>query len=172
MRLSENGIEKLTAKLLLIQQEVDGVEKDAVAKTPKWEQHFASLNAVIDAVRPICLKHGVIIMQHTAENGYGEGSTGIGVVTLLAEAESGQFIEFEGEWAAVRDDPQKCGSALTYACRNLLQSLFLLKRLDDDGGEASGVDTKVSGKGKGKVDGGKKSDLPKPAAGSVDVFDD
>jgi len=60
------------------------------------------------------------------------------VISRLTHAESGEFVESSMPIIAKdMNDPQKWGSAITYARRYTLQSLIALPAADDDGNGAS-----------------------------------
>ena len=114
-------------KLLQVQKEIQPIIKDK--KNPFFKSNYADINNMLEVVKPILSKHGIILLQPT---------TATGLKTLLIDAETGENLA-ESEIAIPQDnDPQKMGSKITYYRRYALQSLLALEAEDDDGNTASG----------------------------------
>lgn len=124
-------ITKLMGAMLAVQGAVDGVSKDAT--NPAFKRKYASLESVVDAIRPPCQANGIVVMQ--APGTFREGV--ISVETIIVHAESGEWIKSALELPLAKVDPQGAGSAITYAERYSLMALFNLPPIDDDGNEAS-----------------------------------
>ena len=105
--------------------EIGKVAKNA--KNPHFKNTYADLNALIEAVEPILLEKGLVMLQPI---------TGGEVKTIIVDVESGEQIESAMILPAILD-PQKIGSAITYFRRYTLQSLMSLQAVDDDGQAAS-----------------------------------
>jgi len=130
------SIVHLMGAMLKVQGAVDGVVKDAANpafKTAGRAGKYASLESVVDTIRPECQKNGLVVMQ--APGAYANGA--IAVETMIAHAESGEWIRSEISIPVQKQDPQGAGSAITYAERYSLMALFNLPPVDDDGNEAS-----------------------------------
>jgi hypothetical protein len=110
-------------------------EIEAATKTannPHFKSKYADLGAVIDAVKPPLIKHGLFFTQrcHPCENG-------VSVETVLHHA-SGQDMSLGTLFVpANKQDAQGFGSALTYARRYGLMTAFGVPAEDDDGNAAS-----------------------------------
>lgn len=151
-------MKNLYKKLLAIQKEVKGITKDS--ENPFFKSKYFDINGLLDELKPILNKHGVVVMQPlTHVNGT------LALETIVVDEESGE------ETKSIcllpeNPDPQKMGSAITYFRRYSLQSLFLLQAEDDDGNVASetspdaqnGDTTNVKAKG-GKMASDKQKDL-------------
>lgn len=122
----KNIIKKIHAAKL----EIGKVAKNA--KNPHFKNTYADLNALIEAVEPILLEKGLVLLQPTS---------GGEVRTIIADIESGEQVESAMVLPPIVD-PQKIGSAITYFRRYTLQSLLSLQAVDDDGHLAS--TTKIS----------------------------
>jgi hypothetical protein len=85
------------------------------------------LNAIIEAVEPILLENGLLLLQPIHGNS---------VCTQIIDVESGTMIESCMDLPTGLD-PQKMGSAITYYRRYTLQSILSLQAVDDDGHSAS-----------------------------------
>jgi len=137
MKCSES-IANLAAGLAKFNGEVSRISKDAA--NPFFKNKYATLDTIIDEVRPILTKHGLSIMQFPS--GDGENIT---LKTILIH-ESGEWIESENlTIKPVKNDPQAVGSAVTYARRYSLAAFLSLNTgEDDDGYRATYGDKKES----------------------------
>lgn len=122
-------MKNLYLKLAEVKREVGKVSKNS--KNPHFKNTYADLNALIDAVEPILLEKGLLMLQ-PIQNG--------NVTTIIIDCESSESIE-SSIALPVLSDPQKLGSAITYFRRYTLQSLLSLQAEDDDGNKATKKDT-------------------------------
>jgi hypothetical protein len=99
------------------------VSKNATSHHSK----YANLNAIIEAVEPILLENGLLLLQPIQGNS---------VCTQIIDIDSGDKIESCMELPAGMN-PQQQGSAITYYRRYTLQSILSLQAVDDDGEAAS-----------------------------------
>ncbi len=97
---------------------------------PHFKSKFADLDAVIDCVNPSLLKHGIYIFQAVQQ--VGESSC---LVTHLYH-ESGECLQSSYPLPTITD-PQKLGSAVTYARRYSLCAALNIAADDDDDGNAA-----------------------------------
>ena len=126
-----DNITKLMGAMLKVQGTVDGVKKNAT--NPAFKRNYASLESVVDTIRPECQAAGLVVMQ--APGAFREGV--IAVETFIVHAESGEWIKSSLELPLAKVDPQGAGSAITYAERYSLMALFNLPPVDDAGNDAS-----------------------------------
>jgi hypothetical protein len=112
-------------KLHQAKQEIGKVAKNS--KNPHFKNTYADLNSLIDAVEPILLEKGLLLLQPLQ---------GGKVITMIFDVESGESIQSDIDLPQITD-PQKLGSAITYFRRYTLQSLLSLQAVDDDGHLAS-----------------------------------
>lgn len=129
------------------------------SKNPHFGNKFASLLAVSNVVRPVLAKHGLAYRQTVAEK---DGAHS--VVTWVYGIDTDGTLS-EKVLAAVPitvvSDPQKMGSAITYAKRYCLLAAFgLVGDEDDDGNAASSPAPKRAGKPKAAP---KAATPPKPS---------
>ena len=101
------------------------LKKDS--KNPHFKSTYASLNAVLEAVEMPLLEQGILIV-HTMQEA--------GLETALVHAESEERLATTFP-ITVDSNPQKTGSALSYARRYNLLNLLNLAAEDDDGSAAS-----------------------------------
>ena len=118
-------MKNLYLKLAEVKREVGKVSKNS--KNPHFKNTYADLNALIDAVEPILLEKGLLMLQ-PIQNG--------NVTTIIIDCENNESVESSIALPQLQD-PQKLGSAITYFRRYTLQSLLSLMAEDDDGNKAT-----------------------------------
>jgi hypothetical protein len=120
----------LHASMALAFAEIEAATKSAT--NPHFGSKYADLPAIIAAVKPALIKHGLFFTQRCQP-----AEDGVSVETVLhhsgGEKESLGIIYVP----ANKRDPQGFGSALTYARRYGLQTAFGVPTEDDDGNAAS-----------------------------------
>lgn len=124
-------IANLAMALVKFNCEIEIIAKDA--KNPHFKNNYASLDNIVEVIRPLLAKHGVIVMQIPG----GDGENVIMKTMLMHE--SGEYMESEALiMRPVKNDPQGVGSCITYARRYSLCSMLSLSTgEDDDGNHAS-----------------------------------
>jgi hypothetical protein len=118
-------IKNLADALGKFQKDVENVKKDAT--NPFFKSKYASLENIIDTVRPPLAKHGLSFSQFP---------DGAGLTTILMHS-SGEWIQATSSMAAKDQTPQGQGSAITYLRRYALSSVLGLATEDDDDGNAA-----------------------------------
>lgn len=120
----------LSSAMALAFAEIEGATKAAV--NPHFGKKYADLGAVIDAIKPALIKHGLFFMQKSEPS-----ADGVIVHTTLHHT-SGQEMDLGKLYVpADKRDAQKFGSALSYARRYSLMTAFGVPAEDDDGNAAS-----------------------------------
>ena len=123
-------ISELSKALVKFNTKVGKVSKDA--KNPFFKNNYATLDNIIEEVRPILAEYGLNVLQMPS----GDGQN-IQITTLLIH-ESGEWLESEVlTMKPVKNDPQGLGSAITYARRYALQSFLSLNTGEDDDGNSA-----------------------------------
>lgn len=117
-------------------------ELQNVAKTasnPYFKSKYAPLDAIVDATRPVLLKHGLAISQTPL---YMEGSAGVETTILHTAGHSTTTTLL----LPLKDQsPQGVGGAITYARRYALAAVLgLATEEDDDGNVSSGLSKKTA----------------------------
>lgn len=132
MNKSES-VKELIPSLVKFNQEVTMIAKDA--KNPFFKNNYATLDQIIEQVRPLLSSHGLVVMQDVSSQDDGK----VTVKTSLFH-ESGEYIESTGtSLKLAKNDPQGAGAGITYARRYDLSALLSLNTgEDDDGNSASG----------------------------------
>jgi hypothetical protein len=105
--------------------EIGKVAKNA--KNPHFKNTYADLNALIEAVEPILLEKGLVLLQPIKEGK---------VFTIITSIEDSNSIESYIDLTPGLT-AQALGSQITYFRRYTLSSLMSLQAVDDDGHTAS-----------------------------------
>ena len=137
MKTSEK-IDQICKALLDFHKEVNRIEKDG--ENPHFGNSYATIDQIIDEVRPLLAKHGLFIVQMATNDDPSE----VKLITRIYHS-SGQWMESPPlTLKPQRQDPQAIGSAVTYARRYSLTSFLALNtgEEDDDGNAASGLESK------------------------------
>lgn len=111
------------------QSEMPSIPKNKTVTTNKFSYSYADLPDIIDAVRPVLVKHGLGIGQTVESNGPGT----VAVTTRIYHSE-GHSETFGPLTLPAGNDAQSAGSAITYARRySLCAALGIAADEDDDG---------------------------------------
>lgn len=122
--------ESIAAAYVAAFAEIEGAVKDA--KNPHFKSKYADLPAVIAAIKPALIKHGLAFTQPCQPS-----EDGVTVQTILHHV-AGETLDLGSLFVpANKKDAQGFGSALTYARRYALVSAFGVPTEDDDGNAAS-----------------------------------
>lgn len=146
MKTSES-IKQLAQSLIKVQGEIKGMRPDA--SNPFFKSSYITLDGMLEYVRPILTKNGIIALQNVSSCGeYAE------VITRLLHV-SGEYMETDSlKIKPTKNDPQQHGSAITYAKRYQLGALLgISTEVDDDGNKATHSDGKKSKQAQGQVAG-------------------
>jgi hypothetical protein len=112
-------------KLHCAKQSMGKVIKNAT--NPHFKRSYADINAILEAVEPILMDCGLILIQPVIDGK---------VISRIIDIETGDSIESSLELPGILD-PQKLLSCITYYRRGTLVSLCSLQAIDDDGEAAS-----------------------------------
>lgn len=138
MRTSES-IKNIAAAMLAIQSELGHPKKNA--KNPHLKNKFADLPNVIDTIKAVANKHGVVIIQPLGGRVTENGSQVCVCTTRAVHAESGEFFEEAIEVVVPGSKglnmAQDYGSTGTYCRRYGASAMFFVaSEPDDDGNES------------------------------------
>ncbi len=102
------------------------------ARNDHFKNAYATLEQVLDQIKPVLESLGLVLVQEVASDEHG-----VGVHTYI-ENEAGDRKDF-GVFTLplAKKDPQGAGSAISYARRYVLKSIWALSEVDDDGNEGS-----------------------------------
>jgi hypothetical protein len=123
--------------LFEIQKKGLSLTKDAT--NPHFGNTYATLGAVLEVVVPELTERGVLLSQQPCV----VGEVGPVLRTSLTDTDSKEGLTFDTPLILDKTTMQGLGSAITYARRYALVSLFNLDAEDDDGNEASGKTAKA-----------------------------
>ena len=116
------SIKSIAGALLLFQNKVGAVKKDAV--NPFFKSKYASLNTIIEHINLPLSECGLSYAQFPDESG---------LTTILMHSESGEYLQSTYLMpVAKQNDPQAVGSAITYARRYALGAILGLAIDEDD----------------------------------------
>lgn len=112
--------------------EIEGATKAAAGQVGQQKYRYADLSAVIDAIKPALIKHGLFFTQQPRLH-----DGGICIETVVHH-DAGDSMSLGVLFVpANKNDAQAYGSALTYARRYALVTAFGVPTEDDDGNAAS-----------------------------------
>lgn len=129
MIIQSESVGKLYPDLVKALSEVRTVKKDAKS----FKNTYATLEAVIDVVRPIFANHNLGIVQFPVG---GDHELVYGVETRIIHT-SGEWIGSASFMRVVKDDPQAIGSLTSYLKRYQMMGAVCMASGDDDGVDAS-----------------------------------
>ena len=129
---AQQAASTLWTALLAFQAEAPTLRKDKT--NPAFRSKYISLDAVVDAVKPLLTKHELLWITMPTRDETGEPA----LAYRLAHAPTGEAITGVMPLMLAKADPQGQGSAITYARRYCtLAVLDLVADEDDDGNAAS-----------------------------------
>jgi hypothetical protein len=131
-------ISNIAAAVVAVQAEIKPIIKDST--NPHFKNTYASLDTILDTVRPVLAKHGLSLVQGTSYPTTDEAGrvTAFTVETMLLH-KSGEWITSSAVMPLQKNDPQGAGGAITYGRRYSLGALLALAtEEDDDANVASG----------------------------------
>jgi hypothetical protein len=120
-------IGKLAESLAKAQAEITSISKDRT--NPHFKNRYATLDAILDAVRHTLAKHGLSIVQ-----GASDTTQGFNVETYLVHS-SGEYIANVVAVPVSKQDAQGVGSAMTYGRRYGVSALLALSTDEDNDGQ-------------------------------------
>lgn len=128
MNKSES-IGEIAKALVKFNSTVGRIAKDA--DNPFFKNQYATLDTIIDEVRPLLSENGLSLMQIPSGDG-----TNVILKTMLIH-ESGEWMESdELIMKPAKNDPQGVGSTISYARRYSLLAFLSLNTGEDDDGNA------------------------------------
>src|SRR5262245_34362933 len=114
-------IKTLRKKFARACKSVAAVAKKEKADTGKFTYHYSKLDDVLGAVKDALEPENLVLMQPVSVR---EGMLFVDV--MVVDLDTGQYLMFGGMGHNVERDPQAMGSAITYARRYTLTSLFAM----------------------------------------------
>lgn len=135
MKQSES-IVNLAKALAVVQGKVQPVPKDAT--NPHFRNRYASLDAIMETVRPLLAANGLAIVQGGGApvSNVDGAVTGVAVETMLVHT-SGEYVASTITLPLDKGTAQAVGSAISYGRRYGVSALLALSTEDDDDGNAA-----------------------------------
>lgn len=133
MRQSES-VKEVAAALAKAQAGIRTIVKDRT--NPHFKNRYATLDAIMEAVRPVLAANGLSVVQ-----GASETVDGFSVWTTLIHS-SGEFLANTVPVPVDKANAQGVGSAITYGRRYGVSALLALATDDDDDGTEATKPTK------------------------------
>jgi len=133
-----DSIAKLAPALVAVQNDLKAILRDSV--NPHFHNQYASLDTIIDSVRPALAKHQLCLVQGASSPVSDDAGrvSAFAVETMLIHA-SGEWLSNAAILPLAKIDPQGAGGAITYGRRYGIAALLALAtEEDDDGNTASG----------------------------------
>lgn len=121
-----------------VQAAISGVTADK--KNSHFKNSYVTLNALLEAVKPVLMANNFILDQSSSAVNVASGITNV-VSTVITHTKTGFKKESSLNIPECEGNMQKIGGAITYARRYTLISLLALKAEDDDGETAVGRGT-------------------------------
>lgn len=138
-RNRSNDVTELLKAMLAVQKAIKNPKKEAYNKY--FDSKYATLDAVIETYRELCVKNDLIIMENPVTHQLEDenGTVRIGIEVMLMHT-SGQWMVFDPYMVTPdKNTAQGIGAAVTYVRRYTLSSVFnIASEEDDDGNQASG----------------------------------
>jgi len=126
----------LCAALVAAQAGLKPIAKDG--KNPAFRSRYATLDGIMETVRPALAAHGLAVVQGVIHPETGEGGRLVGIMVET------RLVHTSGEWLAsvvpvpvAKGDAHGLGSALSYGRRYGLSALLALSTDEDDDGNAA-----------------------------------
>lgn len=118
-------------KLNEFKKSVGAIKKDST--NPHYKNKYASIESVLDTIEKPLLDAGLGFIQCVED---------LNLITTIYDTESDNVLTSKIPLILNKNDMQQLGSAITYARRYGLVSMFGLEQEDDDGNLASGNNQK------------------------------
>lgn len=155
--------QELMRAIRKVMEEVPRISK--ARQNERMKYHYASIDDFLDTIRPLLIKHGIILVQREDGSEVYTIATKSGNVAMLQIDYVFELYHIGGghlgpinRSIAVRADggPVVYGAASAYALKQMLRSMFLIATGDPDADDLNGVDmTQPAGPPRGSGIGGR-----------------
>jgi len=115
--------------------QIGSVLKAHTADAGTYTYAYANLSDTLAEVKRVCTDQGLAVSQNVSVKSTDAGDW-VTVATTLFDTDTGGWVTWEPLHVKPGADPQKMGSAITYAKRYALTALFCIPTADDDGAQA------------------------------------
>ena len=128
---------KLYKKLLAIMNETKAIEKNLTIEFKTAKYKAVSESAVLNEIKPLLKKHGVMILPIETEMEQTGTLTKLTVKWKVVDCESGEFEILSSVGNGSDSQDKGSGKAFTYAYKALIQKTFMLFSGEDTDNEHS-----------------------------------
>lgn len=113
-----------------VQQRLDVLKRESKADLNKYEYKYTGFPHMWTVLKPLLKSEGLVVIQSPVST----DGTSIGdyMRTEVYHLESGESKVWTMRLVVSRDDPQGFGSAITYAERYMIKTIFKVVTSDDD----------------------------------------
>lgn len=116
--------------LVEVNKEIGNIKQ--TAENPFYHSSYAPLSTILETIRPILNKNGLVILQDITREGNNT------IISTMILHSSGEWIMQEGLCLPLEKlTPQGAGSAVTYGRRYSLSAMLNLATEEDDDGNSS-----------------------------------
>lgn len=162
MKTSES-LANLGIALAKAQSELKAIHKDST--NPHFKNTYASLDTILESVRPVLAKHGLSLVQGaTAPHADDNGLVRSFVVETMLLHSSGEYIINAAVMPLAKADPQGAGGAMTYGRRYGVAALLALATEEDDDGNVASARPAAPAAAPRPARSSAVIDTPKPSA--------
>lgn len=127
----------VVAKLHQIMSEIGSIGRDSVIETKKGNYSVRSEEAVLRAIRPMFIKHGLVLYPVNIASDRQGQLTRLTIEYRIEDTEDGDAITTVAYGEGYDTADKGAGKALTYATKNMLIKLVLAVSGEDTDNKAS-----------------------------------
>jgi hypothetical protein len=120
---------KLIEAIHEVQQEIDILKREATADAGKFSYKYTAFPTMWLELKPLLKKHGLTVLQSPVGS---DGSQMGDFLLTEIHHSSGEARQWFTRLIITRDDPQGYGSAITYAERYIIKTIFKIVTDDDN----------------------------------------
>lgn len=130
-------------KIYEIAKNLKAVERDREIGTTKGTYKITSYESVLDAVRPLMLEKGLILVRTNAHATINGNICVLETEYDVVDSEDGEKIHIASVGAGHDTSDKHAGKAMTYAMKYAFRDLFMLKGADSDDPDLSSSEGNV-----------------------------
>lgn len=120
---------QVVSAISAVQQDLEILKQSDTADAGKFTYTYTGMPTIWKEVKPLLAKHKLTVLQSPVS---GDGGTMGDFLKTTIFHESGEWVEYTMRLVITRDDPQGYGSAVTYAERYMIKSIFKIVTSNDD----------------------------------------
>lgn len=128
MRRSDS-FQKVSAAISNVQQSLEILQKESTANAGSYKYSYTGMPRMWMALKPLLKANGLTVIQSPISH---DGNTMGDFMSTTVLHEGGEWVEYVMRLVVTRDDPQGFGSAITYAERYMIKSIFKIVTDDDN----------------------------------------